>query len=291
VAGIPAVELSWSPASAEGCIDQVTLAARVEQVVGRRVFSAHASPESIIQGRVVPGRDGRGWLAVIEARSEGTVTSRRELALAASDCRQLDEAIVLVVALMVDSSEEQQAPLALPPPAARPSVAIGADLVITYGMLPGTTLGFGLVSDFALPPLWPLALSTHVWPATDARQEGSGGALGAWTVGAEICPPMLARRDWAFCGCAGGAGGAVSAIGVGLDVSRSNTRPYVQADVRVGLRLRVVGPLFAAVDVEGAVPFTRDRYSYVQADGTVHDVFQTAPVIALGHARLEIRVP
>jgi len=286
------VDLAWSRSpGAEGCIDRATLADKVEQIVGHGVFARERS-DATIRGTIGPGPGGRGWLAVVEARSEGT-TLERELTLSAADCRELDEALVLVVALMVDSSEKR-APLALPAPAERTAVAIGPEVVAAYGMLPGAGLAFGLVSEVRVPPVWPVTLSTHFWPTWPNSQAvlgGSGGRFGAWTVGAAICPLTSAHLDWTVYGCAGGAGGVVYSSGVLLDISYSTTRPYAQASLLAGLRFRIGGPLFGSLEVEGAVPFSHDSYSYTQSDGSVHGVFQTAAVVALGHARLEVRVP
>jgi hypothetical protein len=85
------------------------------------------------------------------------------LAIIQARARQLDEAIVLVVALMVDSTEPQRMPLRIPAPPDRPSVSIGLDLAIAVGMLPGAALGFGLASEIRIPPFWPVALWTHAW--------------------------------------------------------------------------------------------------------------------------------
>jgi hypothetical protein len=287
------VELSWSRSpGAESCIDRATLGDRVERIVGRTVF-ARDHADATIHGTIGPGPGGRGWLAVVEARSEGTTTLERELALGASDCRDLDEALVLVVALMVDSSEKS-APLALPEPTERSAVAIGPEVVVGYGMLPGAGVGFGLVSEVSVPPVWPVRLSTHFWPTwpnSHATLEGSGGQFGAWTVGAAICPLTTAQRDWAVYGCAGGAGGVVYSSGLQLDISKSTTRPYAQASLLVGLRFRLTGPLFGSLELEGAAPFSRDSYSFTQSDGSIHQVFRTAAIVPLGHARLEVRVP
>jgi hypothetical protein len=288
------VELAWSRSpGAEGCIDRATLSKRVEQVVGRRVFSRGEGADATIRGRIAPVPGGRGWLAVVEARSEGATTLERELALAAADCRDLDEALVLVVALMVDSSE-RQAPLALPTPVEPIAVAIGPEVAVAYGLLPGVAVGFGLVSEIHTPPVWPVVLSTHfwpMWPATEATPGGSGGQFGAWTAGIGLCPLAATYWDWAVYGCLGGAGGVVYSSGFKLDISQSTTRPYGQADLRAGLRFRIAGPLFGSLEFEGAIPFSHDSYSYTQSDGSTQRVFQTAAFVPVGHARLEVRAP
>jgi hypothetical protein len=59
----------------------------------------------------------------------------------------------------------------------------------------------------------------------------------------------------------------------------------------MGMRVRLGGPLFVALDVGGGVPFTRATYNYTQADGSTHHVFQTSAAIPFSRFRIEIRVP
>ncbi len=286
----PPVVLAWSQLpGGEACLDRPALVQKLQETLGHRTFVQSGQVATVIHGTVGPGPSG-GWLAVVEARSAGQTTFRRELALGASDCHRLDEAIVLVVALMVDSTEPE-APLAIPPPPEGPAVGIGPDVAVAFGMLPGVVAGIGLASDIKIPPLWPLALWMHAWPTSQALQDGSGGKLGAWTAGGGLCPVALAKSTWSLYGCAGVTGGVIYSSGVGLDVPYSTNRGYAQAELRAGLRLRIAGPVFASLEVGGAVPFARDSYTYVLADGTARNVFQTAAVIPLGHVRVEVRVP
>jgi hypothetical protein len=286
------VELVWTQESpgAQACIDRAALASKVEQIVGRHVFAGEGRGQSVIRGEIGPWPGHSGWLAIVEARTASAVTLRRELTLDAHDCKQLDGPITLVVALMVDSSEKE-APLALPAPAQPVTVGVGADTTVAYGLLPGAAVGFGLATDLYVPPLWPVMLSTHFWPLSQVVEEGSGGRLGAWSGGGALCPLVWTRYAWSAYGCAGATGAVIESNGVGLDLEHSHTRPYLQADARAGLRLRIAGPLFLAVEAEGGFPFSRDSYSYVDSNGVEHKVFQTAPVVPSGHARLELRVP
>lgn len=290
MSGPQAVELSWTQSvGGEECIDRAAVVERVEKTVGHHVFVPAGKGDATLFGRVGPAPRG-GWLAVIEERSAGEITFRRELMLGSADCRRLDEAIVLVVALMVDSTGSA-APLSIPAPEEPIRVALGPDVAFSYGMLPQSAFGFGLASDFTVPPVWPIALSTHGWPVSQALQDGSGGKLWAWTIGAALCPVLAGDRAWALYGCIGLTGGSIDSSGTQLDVSRSTTRPYVQGELRPGFRFRIAGPLFGAVEAGAAIPFARDTYTYTQADGTVHAVFETGAVIPIAHARLEIRVP
>jgi hypothetical protein len=295
--GLPATELAWTRmAGGESCIERQELAARVEAIVGRRTFlpaGTQGGDSTLVAGQVGPDAEGRGWLAVIEARRAGATPLRRNLGLISSDCRQLDEAIVLVVALMVDSGDTgAPTPVLRIPQAPQPvRVAVAVDAGVTFGMLPGVATGFGLAADVTVPPIWPIAVWTNVWPISQALDERAGGRLQAWTLGAGLCPVAIARPSWEFFGCAGATGGAIDSSGVGINRPKDEAREYVQGELRAGFRVRLAGPLFLGLQPGAAVPFTRYAYQYALADGSVHEVFRTAPVVALGHATLEVRVP
>jgi hypothetical protein len=298
------VELQWiRAAGADSCIDRAELASRVEGTVGRGVLGhaaaggasasaaagAGAGAATLVRGEIGPDAAGGGWLAVVELK--GDRAQRRELRLAAGDCRAFDESLVLVVALMVDAASPaaHARPLALAPPRPGATVSVGVEAALASGMLPGTAVGIGLASEVAVPPLWPVAVWFDAWPVSDVLAGASGGRLGAWTAGLALCPRPWADAAWEVLVCGGGSAGAVQSDGVGLDVSSSHVRPYVQAEARAGARVRLAGPLFLRLEAGAGLPVARDAYTYTQADGSTREVFRTAVVVPLGHLALEIR--
>jgi hypothetical protein len=303
VNGPPAVELVWSRGEgADACIASGELAARVEATIGRPVLAlgpanADASEPSVgagplrLAGEVKPL--GRGWIAVVEVRVVGQAL-RREVALDAPDCRQLDEALVLVVALMAEAALPTAPRLTLPPREPSASVGIGPDLAVAVGMLPGVVAGFGLATEVAWPPLWHLAAWAHSWPISEALDGGSGGRLAAWTLGAGPCIGSAGHQapsSLSFFGCVGASGGVVYASGVGLYVSHTSSRPYLQGEARAGLRLRIAGPMFARLEVGVGVPISRDSYEFTGVDGVSRPVFRTAALVPLARFSLEFRAP
>ena len=317
---LPTVQLLWSRGSgADACIDGADLARKVEATLGRPVISTRggeggdggksddkgegergrsaaegdgSSGVVVLEGEVKPL--GSGWVAVVAVRAAGASPLRREVALDAPDCRQLDEAIVLVVALMADAAVPSPPRLSLPAPPPRvPGVtmALGLDVAVAAGMLPGVAPGFGLSADLALPPLWHVALWAHGWPLSRALDGGVGGSLAAWTFGLSPCIGKTGPDAVSLFGCAGVSGGVIYASGVGLADSESHDRPYLQGEIRVGLRIHAYGPLYARVELGAAIPAARDSYVFRGADGVPHEVFHTAAVIPLGRLGLEIRTP
>jgi hypothetical protein len=286
------IALSWSQAPGGGaCIDRPGLIHKLEATVGERPILPADQADTAIHGTVGPTPDRRGWLAVIEARhGDGSVFERR-LSIDGLDCRELDEAIVLVVVLMVDSAERQTPPLKVPSRPQASSVSVGVDGAFAIGMLPKPAVGVGLTSDVRIAPLWPVDLWTDLWPTSETLRGGAGARFGAWTAGIGLCPLDIVGTTWSFYGCVGATGGEILSSGIGLDVSVSHTRAYAQAELRAGVRLRVAGPLFAAIDAGAGLPVARDTYTYSLASGTVEEVFRTAAIIPFGHLAVEVRGP
>jgi hypothetical protein len=289
-----AIELAWDSSSVdEACIGRDALAARVEATLGRRVFARRTDDPvgATLSGRTTPDPAGRGWIGVVEIRRSDAEPLRRELRLPTRDCRQLDDALVLVVALMIDASGST--PLASTNAGAHPTprVTLGPDLAVAAGMLPGIATGIGLSAQADLPPFWPIGVWAHGWLPSNGLSQGSGGQMGAWTLGAALCPWTSAPGRWEVLACAGGSGGVVVSRGVGLDVQNSWMGPYAQAEVQAIVRVRIAAVFFARVGIGAAVPVVRHPFGYTQADGTTHEVFQTAQIVALGHLSIEIRLP
>ncbi|HEX3772416.1 MAG TPA: hypothetical protein VHV30_16175 [Polyangiaceae bacterium] len=287
-----AVALTWSrAASAEECIDGRELASRVEGVVGREVFAPGGGSATAVDGTVGPAPGG-GWEAVVDAKNDGAVVMRRQVTVSGADCRRLDEAVVLVVALMVDSAESLPVVINLPATPKPISEAVGLGVAVSPGMLPGAGVSIGFAGAIAIPPVWPITLWTRTWPtALTVGASDQGGRVGAWTVGAAVCPLWADEHLWGAAACIGGSGGAVSSSGVNLDIPASKTLGYAEVDGRVDLRLRLAGPVFFGVELGAGVPVARYRYRYMQADGTLVDLFRTAAVIPQVGARVEVRVP
>jgi hypothetical protein len=298
VNGPPAVELAWSRGpGAEACIDGRELAAEVQATIGRPVVPttslADSGPSSAgvalqLEGAVQPL--GRGWMAVVEVRTLGPAL-RREVALDAPECRRFDEALVLVVALLAEAALPTVPRLTLPTPAPSVSVGIGPDFTVAVGMLPGVAVGFGLATEVALPPLWHLAAWAHAWPLAQALDGGSGASLSAWTLGAGPCIGPAGHEAHSFFGCVGVSGGVVYASGVGLEVTHTSSRPYLQGEIRAGFRMRLAGPMFVRLEVGAGVPIARDSYQFTATDGVSQSVFRTAPIVALGRLAVEFRAP
>lgn len=98
--------LSWvRDAGAEGCIALPELATRVEQRLGAPTFVSPSGAMLHVEGRISPRRGKPGFdVSLTSSDAQGRVLGRRSLQGDDPSCRALDEALVLVIALTVDSS-------------------------------------------------------------------------------------------------------------------------------------------------------------------------------------------
>lgn len=96
--------LSWVRlAGAEGCIPTQTLAERVEQRVGRQVFVSASQADLSLEGHVERAPEGNAFIATLTVSDRsGRVLGKRVLRAPGNDCKALDPALVLVIAIGLD---------------------------------------------------------------------------------------------------------------------------------------------------------------------------------------------
>lgn len=101
------LELAQGPGT-EQCVDQQSLTRAVEARLQRRVF--RTDTPATLYVKIAIARQGAGWSASLTMHDgTGAFLGRRSIVTEAAHCSALDEALALVVALLVDSP-----PLALP---------------------------------------------------------------------------------------------------------------------------------------------------------------------------------
>src|SRR5882672_10994932 len=115
----PSVSVSRDvPSGTTGCIAVDELELAVETQVGRSLFSRPPSDVSVVV-KIEQLKASR-WRALVSIRNaQGRVWGNREITSDVGDCRKLDSALVLVLALMADS-ELLEEPPSDPKPAAKP---------------------------------------------------------------------------------------------------------------------------------------------------------------------------
>jgi hypothetical protein len=268
-----------------GCITASELEALVEREVGP--FAADA--------RIAIAPAERGWRARLD-----TAQGARQIETSSSDCRGLDRALVLVVALLADPvSAPESVPLALTPfstrfeeaPSSEPepeapapySLRFGVDGAGAVGALPKPTFGGRMSAAIGVPfgisKLWVeggfllwyrdyqfVGRAGHWLEVTTKRFEGD----------LEVCALVPLDSHWELGACAGGRIGQLS-----LDAVAQNTETAVMtgaadwkvvlgaiAELRAGWR--PVEELLLRIAICGAIDFidpTLVTYDITDLDG------------------------
>jgi hypothetical protein len=208
--------LSWTRLpGAESCIGAGELARRVEQRLGRAALVAPSQADRSVEAHVEPRRGG-GWQASLAlADRSGAILRERALETRETSCRALDQALVLVVALLVDPEGAPRPPP--PEPAPRVvirevvrtvrvrepwSMAAAGGASVEAGVLPEPALAASLALAVDPPglPVAELAGFASLEGEEDAALAGRGAALRVFGASAAVCPRLL---DWLrACGAA-----------------------------------------------------------------------------------------
>ncbi len=311
--------------AAPGCISAAEVERGVAQRLGRPAF--RAPPDLVLRGTLTSAAAGaRAELELrtmgLAAGQHGVLVGRRVLSMPGADCRQLDQALLLVASLMLDVPREELPP---PPPGPAESAArapteraqavtpLGTPLRLPEPPPPTTPWGYALyAAGSAGAGLMPLpafgaelgvVLTPPSFWAVDSGllfqhgqlSEGSAGLrLNALAWGIAACP-LHAELEL----CALQRVGVTWVSGAGLDENRSTRR--IRAEVGAAVRYQIAfsraqpgtaGPaLSAVVGLEGVVPLVQDRYVYQQArSGELGalELFKVAP--AAGRLSLGLRL-
>lgn len=328
--GLPAASAGAAPArssslgwvrgpGAEGCLGTRALAEAVEARLGRQVFVSAARAEVAVEGQIERGPAG-AWRASIAVAGEGgRVLGTRELLREAASCRELDEQLVLVIAVMIDPDAALHAP-PLPAVAPAPAVIVHRELVpvpvpytappraapprpepfragihlgavFALGLLPEPGVGLALRGRLT-PPRWPtFELGGALWAANQAESGGVGARFSLAEGFVTGCAPAVTALGFELSGCLGLRAGVLRVGGFGFDLAQSPERPTFAASLEGRVRRRLVGPLVLAVGPGLLAPIVRDRFFYSVDAGPRLQVFRMAPLAGTLEATLGLEFP
>lgn len=278
VRGEPSSSLSWSRLpGGESCIGAQELARHIEERLGRGALVAPSRADLSIEGRVGP-RTGGGWRAAIAlARADGTLLRERTLETREPSCRALDNAAVLVIALLIDPDGTQT-----PAPEPEPRVVIrevvheikisvhepwqlgirsGAEAEL--GALPGIGWAASLAITIDPPGIPPVELGSFVTREAhaDASLDGRSARMRLAGARAAVCPRRALARFHAAL-CASGDLAWLTWTGSGFEESRGGTVlvPALGLTGRLELPIASVLGVFAGVGVR--VPLRHIELTY-----------------------------
>lgn len=285
----PSVGLTWvGPGPELACLGEEGLVTAVNEYLGRDAFAA-GSVEYVLAVNVERLPD-RLWRAVLEFRdASGHVLGARELKGSTDLCADLNEPLVLAVALMVDSEPELPPEPRPPPPEPEPpeleeppprehaaalEVFGEASVAVEAGLLPAVRPGLTLGAEFRAVSWLSARLS---WVGfLPASEEIVGGAAARFVLIAgllELCPGFGDKTSFRLSLCGGAFYGALGVTTTGLDGPRHEWRPLLAAAFGPKVALPIGGRWFLLGGFSGVIPYRPERFVY-DVGGVTEELFQ-----------------
>lgn len=286
----PSFELGWVRGpGAELCPAESDMAERVVARLGRNPFAARAS--HAIEASV--SRAGDRFTALIVVRdAAGSAVGSRELALEASDCAAVADAVALAIALVIDpdaalgpqtppapalaapASPEPAAPLPCPPARAcapcrecpppppapaesEASLALVARGGVAFGALPAAAPGGGLRGTAGGERIRGMA---SVWLFPEQRAADARFSFGLAYAELGACAVIAREGTLALGACGGVSAGTIHAVVRDLPAPRAGERLCVGAEVGPELVIRVAGAVHAILGAELQVPLLAPEF-------------------------------
>jgi len=263
------LELTW--VGSDPSCDGTTVVARALELVTPGI-----TPRPT-QARAELSREGSGWTVDLQTRGESHAGRR---VLRGESCKEIEQAIALLLAMIMESEAKSAASQAVPPPvppaAAAPNTMLApnaiaaaiedeapppkpppgpgfgwllrSDATAALGLKPGLGLSAGVGAALSLGA-WELAGGVAYWPTSRTAIFNGAGAL------------EVSRRNLTLAGCYRFSIGTVlqivpcvgpefswySYLSEGIDETREGTKLLVSGTATAELRFQVVGPMFAAL--------------------------------------------
>jgi hypothetical protein len=291
--------LSW--ASAEPCIGEERLVSSVEQRLGRDVFGGDGC-DLELRGEVGETSDGH-WRMHAALDVGGEAVGTREVTSERASCSELDEAIAVVVALLVDVDREEIALMLPVEPAsssAPPSTAARAapwsggariDLGAIVGPLPSIAPIARLIAW--LGPPGPFSIEIEAGHSLESGRAIEGGeVIGVlrWA-GLAVCLDGSVIESIAVGGCVRLEGGVLEAWGRGLESSSQGGVPWIAGVGGARARFRLARMLELVIGVDVIVPIARDRFVVVVSPGSTMVAHEAGPIGGRGSLSLGFALP
>jgi hypothetical protein len=288
---------------AEGCADGEVLAQRVREIAGAPVLTTSlAAP---VRVDVVIVREPSYYEATLSV--SGEQRGFRRLRDAGVECRGLDEAIAVTVAMLLDPQAQAESAeiAAVSPPPSRPpevtparavrapepsdTVHLRAELSAGMGMalldkpVAQAGLGVGLANR-----RFELTLGAKALQA-DRVSDGRGYAdLQLYFAYLRACATIAGTRQvLALDLCGGPMVGVLSGAGNGYDRDLNEQMSWLAGAVGARLEATVVSPISWHLSVLAIAPLARRSLSVMQA-GESHELFHTRNLGAIAELGLTV---
>ncbi|HEY6559217.1 MAG TPA: hypothetical protein VI072_18160 [Polyangiaceae bacterium] len=267
--------LSWLRLpDSERCMGSLSLARAVERRLGRPVFVAPSRATLAVEGRVEPRTAAldSGYKATISVtRLDGSIVGTRVLETLDATCRELDEGVALVIALLIDpnaradvESKRAERPAPAAPRRTGFCPALAAGIFVALAQLPDPALGIS-VSGALRHHGKSLELGLGATLPVDARDADAEGSFRLVFGALSLCGTML-RAAFAHADlCTGIELARISATRLSFEADPLRVE-FVNALARARFALHVVGPLWSELELWGTLPLARPHFTYSVLD-------------------------
>lgn len=278
--------LSWVRLpGAEKCISTPELGARIERHLGRSVLVSPSVADISIEGRVARS-DGKFKATVGGTRRDGSTLGTRELVTSTSNCRELDDGLVLAVALMIDPDalapkpKDDAPPPAEPPsvtreivhertvvheiehvPATSPPWVVQAMLLgaASVERLPGVGVAANAAVRFGPARLAAVEVSFGTMPAHSLEVDGRTVDFALYEGGIAYAPTMRIGSRLDVGGSVGMRVGAIHSRGKGFATNSDVDRGLADVAASARALVTVAGPVFLVAAATAFVPLVRQE--------------------------------
>lgn len=286
----------------------------VETYLSRAIFADSAERSVRVQLSRVEEHGRRRVIArVTQQDDEGRSSGERRVD-GDESCASLDEQLVLVVALLVDtpdtaapSADPEPTPAPEPPlPPATPEPAAQSAEIVTVpsleraasspahfvllgfgavnaGATPGPAVGAGLAFSYKPRGFWGLGLEVTRLGPTRERLESGSLEVSLWQMSANLCPLQGSdERAW-WSACASVGAGRLHVHSRGLLEARDKNQWFALPGIGVRGAGIVGRHWLLGGGVLAAVPISPERYVYRDQQGRTQSAFQLSSLVLTAH--------
>lgn len=266
--------LEWQTPVGRHCILQRDLERGVEALLAREVFVPSDRADERVDGSIAHTEDGWRVTLTLETHT-GHALGVRELSSPDEDCSQLNRALIVVLATLIDAPPEPERPPAQSPVPAD-AFGFGLAAAVSRSLQPTAAVGVSALGKFAPSRAWPAFWleAQGFLPQTLRNNAGLGGRFQAFQTTLSACPQMFHLESVDLAACAGAQLGWLRATGLGLAPNREQSRFTAGFLLEPAVSLRLLSHLSARVTAGLSIAFERPDFYFRAADGTRHTIFR-----------------
>ncbi|HVJ14747.1 MAG TPA: hypothetical protein VM686_04875 [Polyangiaceae bacterium] len=268
-----ATSLDWQ--APPECARMSEVAAAVSQQLGRPAFGARSDDvELVVRVSIAVQPSGRYLARITLATPEHELLGERDIESDNRQCRSLDEALAVTLAIMLSATQEELRSREPPPWAGRTSVVGG----LGFGWFPRPGLAFAAGGALTYRRRWALELALgYGWsPRAEVAEGGLRVQAASASLGGSVA--LLTGQQELRLRLMAGAG-PIWAKAYDFSHVSTQARAFVVLGAGLDWAVRLGGPLWAEFQLNGGWLPVRPTFAVQNLDGTLEPLFEPGPLI------------